>query len=127
MPFHVAGMRNDFMSGRSHVGYSASKAGVIQLSRSVAGTYAKKGIRVNTVSAGPLRTVAGKGIPGFEALADGWNERAPLRWDMTDPTPVANAIVFLLSEMGAGISGELLHVDGGYHAMGTAIRPPSTT
>ena len=52
----VAGMRNDFRSGRSHVGYSASKAGVIQLSRSVAGTYAKQGIRVNTVVPGLMHT-----------------------------------------------------------------------
>ena len=104
-----------------------AKAGLEAVTRYLARDLGEHGIRVNTVSAGPLRTVAGKGIPGFEALADGWNERAPLRWDMTDPTPVANAIVFLLSGMGAGISGELLHVDGGYHAMGTAIRPPSTT
>ena len=101
------------------------KAGLEAVTRYLARDLGEHGIRVNTVSAGPLRTVAGKGIPGFEALADGWNERAPLRWDMTDPTPVADVIAFLLSDMGAGISGELLHVDGGYHAMGTAIRPPS--
>ncbi|MFM8944261.1 MAG: enoyl-ACP reductase FabI [Actinomycetota bacterium] len=103
-----------------------AKAGLEAVTRYLARDLGDHGIRVNTVSAGPLRTVAGKGIPGFEALADGWDQRAPLRWDMTDPTPVANAVAFLLSDLASGISGELLHVDGGYHAMGTAIRPPST-
>jgi len=78
-------------------------------------------IRVNTVSAGPLRTMAAKGIPGFDSLADGWGERAPLGWDTSDPSPVAHAIVFLLSDLARGISGELVHVDGGYHAVGTSI------
>jgi enoyl-[acyl-carrier protein] reductase I len=78
-------------------------------------------IRVNTVSAGPLRTMAAKGIPGFDSLADGWGERAPLGWDTGDPSPVADTIVFLLSDLARGISGELVHVDGGYHAVGTSI------
>jgi enoyl ACP reductase len=81
-------------------------------------------IRVNTVSAGPLRTMAAKGIPGFDALADGWGERAPLGWDTSDPSPVAYAIVFLLSDLARGISGELVHVDGGYHAVGTSVPSP---
>lgn len=100
-----------------------AKAGLEAVTRYLARDLGPHGIRVNTVSAGPLRTVAGKGIPGFEAMADGWERRAPLGWDMTDPSPVADAVAFLLSDLARGISGELVHVDGGYHAMGTEIRP----
>ncbi|HSL67246.1 MAG TPA: SDR family oxidoreductase, partial [Actinomycetota bacterium] len=66
-------------------------------------------------------TIAAKGIPGFDALADEWGERAPLGWDTGDPTPVAKAAVFLLSDWASGITGEILHVDGGYHAIGSAL------
>jgi enoyl ACP reductase len=97
-----------------------AKAGLESITRYLARDLGPRGIRVNTVSAGPLRTVAGKGIPGFQALADGWSSRAPLGWDMSDPSPVADTAVFLLSDLGRGISGELIHVDGGYHAMGSA-------
>jgi meromycolic acid enoyl-[acyl-carrier-protein] reductase len=74
---------------------------------------------VNAVSAGPLKTTAAKGIPGFERIADTWGERAPLGWDTSDPTPVASAIAFLLSDLSRGITGEIVHVDGGFHAIGT--------
>jgi len=97
-----------------------AKAGLESITRYLARDLGAVGVRVNTVSAGPLRTVAGKGIPGFQALADTWSDRAPLGWDMSDPSPVADAIVFLLSDLGRAISGELIHVDGGYHAMGAA-------
>jgi NAD(P)-dependent dehydrogenase (short-subunit alcohol dehydrogenase family) len=115
----VAGMRNDFLSGRSHVGYSASKAGVIQLSRSVAGTYAKQGIRVNTVVPGlmhtPLveyrlaRTVAGNDAA---ALIASRNARTPMgrmgtAWD------VAHAVLFLVSDEANYITGTEIIVDGG--------------
>jgi enoyl-[acyl-carrier protein] reductase I len=70
------------------------------------------------VSAGPLKTIAGKGIPGFEQIADSWSRRAPLGWDASDPTPVGRAVAFLLSDLSSGITGELIHVDGGFHAMG---------
>ena len=76
------------------------------------------GIRVNLVSAGPLRTMAAKGIPGFEVIAEAWGRRAPLGWDLKDPLPTARAVGFLLSDWSQGISGEILHVDGGYHALG---------
>jgi enoyl ACP reductase len=78
---------------------------------------------VNTVSAGPLKTMAGKGIPGFEQIADAWARRAPLGWDISDPTPVGRAIALLFSDLSAGITGELIHVDGGFHAMGTDLVP----
>ncbi len=97
------------------------KAGLEAVTRYLARDLGPRGIRVNCVSAGPLRTVAAKGIPGFDALADGWASRAPLGWDPTDPTPVARAIAFLLSDWSAGITGEIVHVDGGYHAMGADL------
>ncbi len=99
-----------------------AKAGLESVTRYLARDLGPHRIRVNTVSAGPLRTIAGKGIPGFEELAERWGDRAPLGWDMTDPSPVADTIAFLLSDLSRGISGELVHVDGGYHAMGSAIR-----
>ncbi|HWO71644.1 MAG TPA: enoyl-ACP reductase FabI [Actinomycetota bacterium] len=97
------------------------KAGLEAVTRYLARDLGPRGIRVNCVSAGPLRTVAAKGIPGFDALADGWAKRAPLGWDPTDPTPVARAIAFLLSDWSVGITGEIVHVDGGYHAMGADL------
>lgn len=99
-----------------------AKAGLEAVTRYLARDLGPHGIRVNTVSAGPLRTMAGKGIPGFEAMSDSWERRAPLGWDMTDPRPVGDTVAFLLSDLARGISGELVHVDGGYHAMGTEIR-----
>ena len=98
-----------------------AKAGLEAVTRYLARDLGGEGIRVNMVSAGPLRTMAARGIPGFEELADGWSARAPLGWDQHDPTPVADAIAFLLSDASRGISGELIHVDGGYHAMGAAL------
>jgi enoyl ACP reductase len=95
-----------------------AKAGLESVTRYLARDLGPKGIRVNTVSAGPLKTMAGKGIPGFDTITDQWSERAPLGWDITDPTPVGNAVAFLLSDLSAGISGEMIHVDGGFHAMG---------
>jgi enoyl-[acyl-carrier protein] reductase I len=98
-----------------------AKAGLEAITRYLARDLGPKGIRVNTVSAGPLKTMAGKGIPGFEAIADVWPRRAPLGWDLTDPSPVGNAVAFLLSDLSSGITGELIHVDGGFHAMGTDL------
>jgi meromycolic acid enoyl-[acyl-carrier protein] reductase len=95
------------------------KAGLEAVTRYLARDLGPHGIRVNTVSAGPLRTMAAKGIPGFEQIADAWAARAPLGWDTSDPSPVAKAIAFLLSDFSSGISGEMVHVDGGFHAIGT--------
>jgi enoyl-[acyl-carrier protein] reductase I len=100
-----------------------AKAGLESVTRYLARDLGPKKIRVNTVSAGPMKTMAGKGIPGFDTIADGWADRAPLGWDTTDGRPVAGAIAFLLSDLSAGITGELVHVDGGFHAMGTEPRP----
>lgn len=95
-----------------------SKAGLEAVSRYLARDLGRHRIRVNCVSAGPIRTMAAKGIPGFDILASAWSDRAPLGWDVTDASGVARAVAFLLSDWGSGITGEILHVDGGYHAMG---------
>lgn len=84
--------------------------------RYVARDLGPEGVRANLVAAGPLHTRAAGGIPDFESLLDAY-EAAPLGWDAQDPGPVADAVCFLLSDMGRAISGEILHVDGGYHAL----------
>src|SRR5947207_3254730 len=98
-----------------------AKAGLESVTRYLARDLGHRRIRVNTVSAGPIKTMAGKGIPGFEQISGSWDRRAPLGWDVEDPTPVGNAVAFLLSDLSAGITGELIHVDGGFHAMGTEL------
>jgi meromycolic acid enoyl-[acyl-carrier protein] reductase len=98
-----------------------AKAGLESVTRYLARDLGHKKIRVNTVSAGPIKTMAGKGIPGFEQISGSWERRAPLGWDVEDPTPVGNAVAFLLSDLSSGITGELIHVDGGFHAMGTEL------
>jgi enoyl ACP reductase len=98
------------------------KAGLESVTRYLARDLGAHAIRVNTVSAGPLKTTAAKGIPGFDQIADGWSARAPLGWDVSDPAPVARAIAFTLSDFAAGITGEMIHVDGGFHAIGTEGR-----
>jgi enoyl-[acyl-carrier protein] reductase I len=95
-----------------------AKAALESVARYLARDLGPQGVRVNLVSAGPLGTVAARGIPGFEQLASLWREQAPLGWDTEDPSPVAGAICFLLSDYARGISGEILHVDGGFHAIG---------
>jgi meromycolic acid enoyl-[acyl-carrier protein] reductase len=98
-----------------------AKAGLESVTRYLARDLGHRKIRVNTVSAGPIKTMAGKGIPGFEQISGSWERRAPLGWDVEDPTPVGNAVAFLLSDLSAGITGEMIHVDGGFHAMGTDL------
>ena len=77
-----------------------------------------KGIRVNLVCAGPIRTIAARSIPGFEQFESVWDERAPLGWNIKDTEPVAKACVALLSDLFPATTGEMLHVDGGFHAIG---------
>jgi len=98
-----------------------AKAALESVSRYLARDLGPDGIRVNLVSAGPLRTMAAKGIPGFDVLANAWGRRAPLGWDLKDPMPTARTVAFLLSDWSKGITGEIIHVDGGYHALGADI------
>jgi enoyl-[acyl-carrier protein] reductase I len=99
-----------------------AKAALESVCRYLARDLGPAGIRVNLVAAGPLGTVAARGIPGFEQLAGLWPQQAPLGWDIEDPTPVASAICLLLSDYARGITGEIVHVDGGFHAVGAPTR-----
>jgi meromycolic acid enoyl-[acyl-carrier-protein] reductase len=95
-----------------------SKAALESVARYLARDLGPRGVRVNLISAGPMKTAAAGGIPGFGTLASSWQRGAPLGWDVTDPTPVADAAIFLLSDLSRAVSGEILHADGGFHAMG---------
>ena len=95
-----------------------AKAGLESASRYLALHLGKQGIRSNLVSAGPLRTMAAKSIPGFEQFEQAWTERAPLGWDLSDQEPAARAVCALLSDWFPATTGEIVHVDGGYHALG---------
>ncbi len=98
-----------------------SKAALESVSRYLARYLGPQGVRVNLVAAGPLETVAARGIPGFPQLAVTWQRQAPLGWDTRDPEPIARAVCFLLSDWAGGITGEILHVDGGFHAVGAPL------
>ena len=99
-----------------------AKAALESVSRYLARDLGGQSARVNLVSAGPVETPAAQGIPGFDQLAGLWGKQAPLSWDSGDPAPVADAVLFLLSDLARGISGEILHVDGGFHAMGAPLK-----
>jgi meromycolic acid enoyl-[acyl-carrier-protein] reductase len=95
-----------------------AKAGLESASRYLALHLGKQGIRSNLVSAGPLRTMAARSIPGFEQFEDAWARRAPLGWDLQDQEPAARAVLALISDWFPATTGEIIHVDGGYHALG---------
>jgi len=95
-----------------------AKAGLESTARYLARELGPKRIRVNLVAAGPIRTMAAKSIPGFSEFEDAWNGRAPLGWDNSDAEPVARTCVALLSDWLPATSGEMVHADGGFHAMG---------
>ena len=95
-----------------------AKAALESTSRYLARDLGAENIRVNLVAAGPIRTMAAKSIPGFDEFEKVWNERAPLKWDVTDPVPAAQAVVALLSDWFPKTTAEIIHVDGGVHAMG---------
>ena len=95
-----------------------AKAALESASRYLARSLGGDDIRVNLVAAGPIRTMAAKSIPGFAAFEDAWGTRAPLGWDVNDGEPVAKACVALMSDWFPATTGEMIHVDGGYHAIG---------
>ncbi|MFC8825704.1 enoyl-ACP reductase FabI [Streptomyces sp. NPDC057137] len=95
-----------------------AKAALESTNRYLARDLGAKNIRCNLVSAGPLRSMAAKSIPGFEELADVWNHRAPIGWDLSDPEPTGRGVVGLLSDFFPKTTGEIVHVDGGVHMMG---------
>jgi len=95
-----------------------AKAGLESTARYLARDLGPRRIRVNLVAAGPLRTMAAKSIPGFSRFEDAWTDRAPLGWDIGDTEPAAQACVALMSDWFPATTGEIVHVDGGFHAMG---------
>jgi enoyl-[acyl-carrier protein] reductase I len=95
-----------------------AKAGLEAACRYTARDLGGQGTRVNLVAAGPLKTMAARQIEGFTSFEDTWDERAPLGWDVTDATPVASVVCSLLSDWMPGVTGEIVHCDGGVHAIG---------
>lgn len=111
----------DFDASRAWPVYDwmgVAKAALESTSRYLARDLGKSGIRCNLVAAGPLRTIAAKSIPGFKVFEDAWVERAPLSWDVDDPEPAARACILLFSDWLPATTGEILHVDGGFHIAG---------
>ncbi len=98
-----------------------SKSALQSVNRYLARYLGGENIRVNLVSAGPLATIAAKSIPGFEQFNGLWEIRAPLGWDPTNPDPVAKMACVLLSDFALATSGEIVHVDGGFHAVAAGV------
>jgi enoyl-[acyl-carrier protein] reductase I len=95
-----------------------AKSALESINRYLAKELGPQGIRSNLVAAGPVKTMAAKSIPGFKKFEDVWDDRAPLGWDVTDSSAVAKACIVLLSDWFPATTGEIIHVDGGYHATG---------
>jgi enoyl ACP reductase len=95
-----------------------SKAALESVSRYLARDLGPDGVRVNLIAAGPIRTAAASGVPGFEDLESAWSDQAPLGWEVDDPAPIADTALYLLSDLARAVTGEILHVDGGFHAVG---------
>jgi enoyl ACP reductase len=95
-----------------------AKAGLESCNRYLARYLGPNGIRVNLVASGPLRTMAARSIPGFNAFEEAWSARAPLGWNLSDQEPAARACLALLSDWFPATTGEIVHVDGGFHAIG---------
>jgi enoyl ACP reductase len=115
----IVGM--DFDASQAWPAYDwmgVAKAGLESCARYLARYLGPRGIRVNLMAAGPLRTMAARNIPGFAAFEELWSERAPLGWNLSDPEPAARACVALLSDWFPATTGEIVHVDGGVHAVG---------
>ena len=115
----IVGM--DFDASRAWPAYDwmgVAKAALESCARYLARDLGPRGIRVNLVAAGPLRTMAAKSIPGFGGFEAMWGERAPLGWDLANPEPAARGCVALLSDWFPATTGEIVHVDGGAHAIG---------
>jgi enoyl ACP reductase len=102
-----------------------AKAALESVNRYLARDLGARGVRSNLISAGPIKTIAAGSIPGFEILAQAWDAQAPLAWDTKDARPVADACLFLMSGLARGVTGEIVHVDGGYHALGAPLAPPA--
>jgi meromycolic acid enoyl-[acyl-carrier-protein] reductase len=114
----------DFDGTRAWPSYDwmgVAKAALEAVNRYLARDLGARAVRANLVAAGPLATMAARGIDGFDELAGAWQRHAPLGWDVHDPGPVADACLFLFSDLARAVTGEVLHVDGGYHALGAPL------
>jgi enoyl-[acyl-carrier protein] reductase I len=114
----------DFDGTRAWPSYDwmgVAKAALEAVNRYLARDLGPHGVRANLVAAGPLATIAARGIDGFDDLAGAWQGQAPLGWDVHDAGPVADACLFLFSDLARAVTGEVLHVDGGYHALGAPL------
>jgi meromycolic acid enoyl-[acyl-carrier protein] reductase len=100
-----------------------AKAALQATMRYLARDLGRYNIRVNAIAAGPIRSIAARGVPGFDQVIDFWSAQAPLHWDAKDPYPVAKTAAALLSDYMPKVTGETIHVDGGYHAMGAQMPP----
>ncbi len=121
MPDGSAFVGLDFDNRQAWPAYNwmgVAKSALQSVSRYLAKELGPQGIRSNLVAAGPIKTMAAKSIPGFALFEDTWDGRAPLGWDVTDSEPVARACIALLSDWFPATTGEIIHVDGGYHAVG---------
>jgi enoyl ACP reductase len=115
----IVGM--DFDAQVAWPGYDwmgVAKAALEATSRYLARDLGPRGIRSNLISAGPIKTIAANSIPGFEKFNGLWGERAPIGWDLKDPEPAARGVIALLSDWFPKTTGEIIHVDGGLHAIG---------
>lgn len=112
---------NSSVAWPSYDWMGVSKAALVAVVRYLARDLGRYRVRVNAVSSGPVRTLAAKGVPGFELVEDAWGRRAPLGWDTTDPRPVGRSICALLSDYLPATTGEVIHVDGGHHAIGEEL------
>lgn len=100
-----------------------AKAGLESANRYLARELGPRGIRVNLVAAGPLHTMAARSIGSFGGFEELWSQQAPLGWDLKDPEPVARVVCTLMSDWFPAVTGEIVHVDGGVHAVGAALPP----
>ncbi|SCF49704.1 Enoyl-[acyl-carrier-protein] reductase [NADH] [Micromonospora matsumotoense] len=117
----------DFDAGQAWPGYDwmgVAKAGLESCCRYLAHALGPQGTRVNLVAAGPLRTVAATSIPGFDLFESTWADRAPLGWDVQDASAVARTVCALWSDWLPAVTGEVLHVDGGAHAVAAGVGAP---
>ncbi len=101
------------------------KAALESIARYLARDLGPDGVRVNLIASGPIGTPTATSIPGFREFTGFWSYQAPLGWDTADPSPIAKAACFLLSDWASAVTGEILHVDGGYHAMAAPLRDPT--
>jgi enoyl-[acyl-carrier protein] reductase I len=111
----------DFDAQVAWPGYNwmgVAKAALESLSRYLARDLGPDGIRVNLVSAGPIKTIAARSVESFGGFQDLWGQKAPLGWDPSNAIPVARAVAALLSSWFPMTTGEIIHVDGGFHAVG---------